>query len=34
MAFGSRLTTVHCMLAAFLLLELVPLLVPKPFYVD
>ncbi len=34
MAFGSRLTTAHCMLAAFLLLELVPLLVPKPFYVD
>ncbi len=34
MAFGSRLTTAHCMLAAFLLLELVHLLVPKPFYVD
>ena len=34
MKYLNKLSTAYCVLATFLLLELAPLLVPKPFYVD
>ena len=34
MDYRNKITTASCIVSVFLLLELIPLLIPKPFYVD